>query len=383
MKYILTLILIYSVTFLNAQNKIIKLDFENRSFKNANELPYGKSFLIEGEVAKDISFIEIVTKYHNSSNAIGTYHWDRAENNLTESFEMVMQNPLKSNTKYDFRVATYRKMTEQQKLQLSQELTKRVVYYIRSNIEVNGKNVSIENPRKVTNGLNELLQNGLQYQRSTNGIQFMALSGIVEEEIRRLGDINLKKVFKLKKTESEDNVSSEIINTKLNYLAELVLSEIKPFLSSDLVQQHKSFSIEGIETEKERFTLPINAGMYVWNTNTNINNIGVSNTSLTPGIGFTLPFSRGVQLKDRSINSLGLSFGVLLSPIENASNVKLATPGINLPVYGALGINVFRFIRLNAGTLIVKEIDATSIGNLQFYPTLGIAFELNLWVGAK
>ena len=383
MKYIITLIVSIFTTTAIAQNKIIKLDFENRSFKNASELPYGKPFLIEGEISKEISFIEIVTKFNNSSNKLSTYHWDRAESNRTETFEMIMLNPLKSNTKYDFTVSTYRVMSAQQKQMLSQELTKRVVYYIKSNLEVNGKSISIENPRKVTNGLNELLQNGLQYQRSTNGIQFTELSAIVEEEIRRLGDINLKKMLKLKKSETKESVSDEIISSKLNYLAELVLSEIKPFINSDLVQQHKSFSIEGVETEKERFTLPINAGMYVWNTNTNINNIGVSNTSITPGIGFTLPFSRGVQLKDRSINSLGLSFGVLLSPIKNAADVKLATPGINLPVYGALGINVFRFIRINAGTLIVKELNATNIGNLQFYPTLGIAFELNLWVGAK
>ena len=380
--FVLILSLISQITILG-QSEIVKLDFENGSFKNFPQLPFGESFIIEGEVMKDVEMVEVNISYSKAKKSLNTYQWNRAENNQSETFEMFVSNPLRPNDAYDFDVVLYQEMTASEKDQLQKELTKRIVYYLKNQIVVDGKNVSIDNPRKVYEGLNELIKDATVYQRSKNGIEFDGLTILVENEIKKMGDIKLKNLVRKKKALERDSLSNQILNTKLNYLADIVISEIKPFLNSTLLQQKSALHITGVETKKDKFSLPINGGLYVWNTNTDINNVNVSNTSITPGFGLTIPFSRGLRIKQKSINSFGLSLGVLSQPITNGNGDKLATPSVNLPVYGALGVKFFNLIRVNAGALVVSKMGSNSVNNLQFYPTLGVSLELNLWLGVK
>jgi len=383
MKQFYTFLILLLSTSVVGQSKIIKLDFENGSFKNFPELPFGESFMIEGEVLPSIQMVEIAVYEAKGNKPLNVYQWSRGELNQSQAFEMMISNPLRSNSKYNFEVSTYRIMTAKEKALLEQELSKRVVYYLKNQISIDGKHISIDDPKKVYKGLNELIDDATYYQRSKNGIDFNGLSELVKDEIANLGDFKLKKLFKKEKGIAKDSLSQHLLDKKLNYLSSIILSEVRPFLSSELVQQKARLDIQSVATEKEPFTLPVNGGLYVWNTTTNANDVSISNTSITPGFGLTLPFNRGLRIKQRSITSLGLSLGVLTTPITDGHGRELATPVVNLPVYGGLGIKAFNFVRLNVGTLIVTETGSDSVSNLEFYPTFGIALELNLWLGIK
>ena len=168
----------------------------------------------------------------------------------------------------------------------------------------------------------------------------------------------------------------------MDYLTELILTEIKPFIVSELVEQYRLYSIKDVKTRKGNFTLPINAGFYAWNLNANINDVSFSNTGLTPGVGFTIPFKRSFSVKGKSLTSLGISLGVLVNKLEDANGDRYATPTINLPVYGALGVNIFRVIRVNAGAIMVSNFNK-STNKLKFIPTVGVALELDAWLGVR
>lgn len=383
MKKLLPLVFLIGCLFGHSQSEIVKLDAENGSFKNFPLLPYGQSFLLEGEVMKTIQMVEVSISYASAKKVLNTYQWNRAENNLSETFEMYISNPLKPNEAYDFEIITLHLMNDAEKDSLRENLNHRIFYYLKHQISVDGKHISIENPQKVVQGLNQLIGDATIHQRSKNGITFNGLSSLVENEIKKMGELKLKKLLKKKRTDNQDSLSNEILDSKLNYLSEIILSEITPFLNSELLTQKTKLNITGVETKKERFSLPINAGMYVWNTNSQINNVNVSNTSITPGLGITIPFSRGLRIKKKSINSFGLSLGVLTQPVTNANGDRLVTPSINLPLYGALGVKFFNLIRVNAGTLVVSKMGNNSVNNLQFFPTIGVSLELNLWLGIK
>ncbi len=380
-KFILLLLLGIFNNQIIAQNEIIKIDFENRSFQNATQLPFGKAFIIEGRIPNKIDLVEISLSNEGNAQFLNTYLWDRAADNLSNDFEIFVSNPLKPNSSYDVSITTFQKMSGNQKQVLKDELIKRVVFYLKNQIDVDGNNIKINEPRKIVQRLDELIKDAILYQRSLNGIQFEGLSRLVEDEIYKLKEVKLKSFFKKSKSASKMDVSQNLLNEKINYLADLVMTEVNPFLNSELVQQVKYFKIIAIETEKDRVTLPINAGLYVWNTSANVNNLKVSNTSITPGLGLTLPFKRGFKIKDHSINSFGLSIGILTKAIEDANGIKYTTPAINLPVYTTLGFKIFNLIRINAGTLIVSELGINNVKSLKFYPTFGVALELNLWMG--
>ena len=87
-------------------------------------------------------------------------------------------------------------------------------------------------------------------------------------------------------------------------------------------------------------------------------------------------------MKGKSLTSLGISLGVLTSKIEDAEGNRYGTPTIKLPVYAALGVNIFRVIRVNAGTLMVSNF-SNSTNKLNFIPTFGVALELDAWIGIR
>ena len=151
------------------------------------------------------------------------------------------------------------------------------------------------------------------------------------------------------------------------------------------MQQHRSVIVSSIPTDKAPFSLPINVGVYAWNMDIFDDIKNYTNTNFTLGAGLTLPFHRNATLagKKRLIDEPGISLGVLLKPIKNDFNTEFVTPGINLPVYTTLGVRLFKVARLNAGVVFVNEKSSNSVNNLQVVPTIGLAFELDLWLGIK
>ncbi len=154
---------------------------------------------------------------------------------------------------------------------------------------------------------------------------------------------------------------------------------------SQLVRQHRLVKVTSVETDREPFTLPVNFGLYAWSKTANINNVDVNNINFTPGIGQTIPFSYKSKFTshNRIFDSFGWSAGVLVSAVRDANDVKFVTPGINLPVYTGLGFRMFKVVRFNAGVLILGESGTTGFNDLSFIPTVGLALELNSWMGVK
>ncbi|WP_107038450.1 hypothetical protein [Brumimicrobium mesophilum] len=373
---------VFSIAYANAQSQIIKLDSENGSFKNFPVLPDNEVFSIEGEVDISIKLVEVTIKEENSGNDPVVYSWNRSLHNNSGNFEVLVTQPLEAGETYDFTVTTFKSLDTESKKRIIGNILTRSQHLLRSEITVDGKDIEVDNAKDLIKGLNEIVHQGIVLQRSRNGIEFKELSGLVENEINKLDNFKVKKILRKKKGIEKDSISTAMLNEKIDYLLELILTEVKPFVSSELVEQYRRYDISSVKTKKARFTLPINGGLYAWNLNSNINNVNLSSTGLTPGVGITIPFKRSFNVKGKSITSLGISLGVLTSKIEDADGDRYGAPTIKLPVYAALGVNVFKVIRVNAGTLMVSNL-SNSTNKLKFIPTFGVALELDAWIGVR
>ncbi|WP_146194197.1 hypothetical protein [Brumimicrobium oceani] len=371
-----------SFGYANAQSQIIKLDSENGSFKNFPILPDNEVFAIEGEIDKSIKLVEIAISEEKSGKDPVLYSWNRSLNNNSESFSVIITQPLKAGATYDFTITTFKSLETEAKKKILGNILIRSHHLIQSEVILKKNEIRVNDTKGLIKGLNEIAHQGIALQRSRNGIEFNGLSGLVESEIKKLNKLKIKNLMRKRKTIEKDSISVAALNKKIDYLTELILTEIKPFISSELVEQYRKYVITEVKTRKGNFTLPINGGLYAWNLNSNINNVSFSNTGLTPGVGFTLPFKRSFSVKGKSISSLGLSLGVLTNKLEDGNGDRYGTPTINLPVYGALGVNIFRVIRVNAGVLMVSNLDNPT-NKLKFLPTFGIALELDAWIGVR
>ncbi len=389
MKTKLYLLILYTfIVFTNnisAQDRVVMVDFESNSFVNQPDIPFDKPFIIQGELGKEIEYVEVYIRNEGSDKELYKASWNRIPQNPAGTFNIVIPPILVSNSKYDFEIITYTKLNIQQKTKLVESLRKRIAFYIGNSFQFDGKNVSIKNPKKVYKGLVELIDNAMSYQVSKNNVNYIAPTKLILEELKKQKKFKFKKVVKGTPKVEKSNLTKDLIKEKVNFLTNMIMSELMPFINTELTQQYRVANVRAVRTDKSRFTLPINGGVYAWNKVADFNNVKMGNTNFSFGAGITIPFSSKSRfsLKSRIFNSLGLSLGVLFKPLEDATGKEFVTPGIKLPVYTALGLKIFKVIRMNAGVLIVGEKGINNVGGLSFVPTIGFALELDLWLGIK
>ena len=103
---------------LNAQERNVKVDFESGSFFNNPKIPFDEPFVIVGETGRDIEFVKVNIYYEGKNFILHSFVWNRIENNTSETFNIVVPPILRSNTKYDFEIITYKLLANPQKEEL-------------------------------------------------------------------------------------------------------------------------------------------------------------------------------------------------------------------------------------------------------------------------
>ncbi|TPV31441.1 hypothetical protein FJ651_14705 [Paucihalobacter ruber] len=370
---------------LNAQERSVKVDFESGSFYNNPKIPYDEPFVITGETGSDIEFVKINIYNEDKNDVLHYYVWNRIDSNSSETFNIVVPAVLRSNSKYDFEIITYKLLSPDKKEALLHDVEDRVRFLLTNNFYFDGKNVIVNKPKDVYKKIDQLLSDSFQFYESKNLIPMQAPSPLILEALNNQSDFKFGRFFK-KSTRAEiDDKANAMIAEKVEHLVSLISSEIAPFLNTQLVQHYRQANVNNIETDKESFTLPVNIGMYAWDKSVSIDNISTNNTNFTLGAGITLPFSNRSTLASRSkmVDSFGFSIGVLFEPIEDSKGTKFVTPGVNLPVYTGLGIRFFKVLRFNAGVIVLGEKGNQNFNKLTVIPTAGLALELNLWMGVK
>ncbi len=384
-KTILSLFFTVAFVFSWGQKRTVYVDFESSSFKTNPSIPFAEPFMIQGEVYRQVEFVEVQIHNEHSDKVLHSYTWNRDERNQSEKFEIVIPAVLISNSKYDFSINTFRKLDERQKVQLSELLRERVEHYISSVLYFDGRKVILNKPDRAYKELNQLVQEALQLYRSKNSIEKPKLSKLIGDELKKNSEFQFKYFLRNETGMEKDSLSRKLIQDKVSKLSDMIMSEVQPYLNSELVQMHHSAYISSVATDKEPFTLPVNFGIYAWSKSVDINNTNVNNIDFTPGIGFSIPFSNKSSLlaNSKQFDSFGFSMGVLLNPVQDANGNEYITPGINIPLYTGLGLRIFKVARLNAGILILADRGIQDFSGITILPTAALALELNAWLGIK
>lgn len=368
-----------------AQERVVKIDFESGSFRNNPNIPFNQPFLVQGELGNDIEFVKINIYYADKDYILHSFVWNRIGTNTSGSFNIVVPAILRSNTKYDFEIITYKILASAQKEDLLKNVEDRIRFLLMNNIYFDGKNVIVNKPKDVFNKIGQLINDSFKHYESKNLIPIQASSALVLEELKKQSDFRFSRFFRREDRIEKDEIANNFISEKVEHLVSLVSSELNPYINSQLVQHYRQVIIKTVETDKEPFTLPVNLGIFAWDKTVSIANTSAKNIDFTPGAGLTLPFNNKSRLvsKTRMFDSFGLSAGVLFQPVVDYNGTEFVTPGVNLPLYTGLGLRVFKVVRINAGVLVLGEKGNQGFDNLSVLPTAGLALEFNLWMGIK
>ncbi|MFP4664611.1 MAG: hypothetical protein ACLFM1_09310 [Bacteroidales bacterium] len=177
------------------------------------------------------------------------------------------------------------------------------------------------------------------------------------DELKKQSDFRFKAFFRHSEEEKNSEAVRKLIDDKVDHLVGLCMSELRPYLNNNLVQQYRLAKVKSVSADKEPFTLPVNVGMYAWNKSASFNDATINNTNLTFGAGLTIPFKNKSYFasKMKLFDSFAYSIGVLVQPVQDASGNEFVTPGIRLPVYTGLGFRMLKVLRVNAGVIILRE----------------------------
>jgi hypothetical protein len=344
-------------------------------------LPAEENFKITGVAPTDMDWVEVrIYKKKVGKQPDNIYHWRRPFGQPIREFDVHVDEPLRSNDPYIFQFLFYKKAEAIQIKMLQQSIHKNLSAYIDANFEIDRKGLKAMNSKQVLrNNLAQIVQNGMEQFKHFNEAEFQGFSDITNLKIDQIQNAKLKNarfnIFQNKKSKRENQAL--YAKKLIDELKELLYSEVDQFLSADMLVLTERRETH-VRTEKITSYLPINLGYGGVYFGGNTNNFEYGGS---PYLGVSFPL--GNRAFTKFLGNASLSTGVLLRNVENNNRIY-SGPLVERPIYLALGYQVFRVMRFNAGAVLTStQVDGVNAQaqSLQFYPFVGISLELNLWVG--
>lgn len=388
-KLTLTTFLLFTlITGLNAQIESVEYNAEKNWFSQGNDLPSETNWAVTGQIRPNILMVEVqlFATSDFDDKPIYVNDWERPFNYTGQKFTVQINEKLKSNSKYSFKINYYEELKNKGKL--INLLKNNVSAYIDNSVNADKKNINLDkHPKRILDDLNQIIDGSLTYYRIINGVEFNGFSETVYDKLQKLDKLKLSKaVFNLKSddeisdVDKKDNRRSYYLQN-LKELKQLCNAEIEMLMAADFVIINKSRKIIDYNSEKLRNTFKINfgyAGVY------ESGNFSELNYDSNPYLGFSVPLGNQA-FNSKFLSNSSLSAGVFLKDFKFNDGNTVTGPLIGMPLYLGYGYKAFKFVRFNVGVAVLQKDDVNSLNLSKIYlrPAFGVGVEVKLWMGLE
>jgi hypothetical protein len=357
-----------------AQKPNVNLNLRSKTFNNGSELPAEKNFEISINANNNVDFVAIEFYKKLDKQSFYATTWQRSQGEIRSLAVLPVNIKLKSATSYAFKIKSYRKLTQSDKLKIASQVSTSSKNFIESAIirTENGYDFKLKKD-KLSDQLNNVLASGLSNVEVAFGEKPIQYSDILKVMINNLEDTKFKNLM----VDSTDLGFKNALNAISNQVDNELINIINAYsyVLTDIVE------IDSYDTEKTMNFLSLNAGyggVYDSGSYTNINYFD----GAFAGVSFPLA---NYALSNSFISKTSFSAGVFFNDFKIDNNRFLTGPVVGRPLYAALGYRFLNFVKISAGTTILQEenklLNTTS--DVKFKPFLGIGIELDLWLGLK
>lgn len=363
-----------------AQIETVNLDIVSGKLNGGNPIPTEQSFYIQGAIPEKIEMVKlIIYPSKKSEKAASSYFWKTPFGYQELSYQVLVSDPLRSNSDYHLEFGFYQKAGKEQVDEVIRLISQNINSYISTITTIKRGGIKFsENNEVILSNLEQIVERGAYYFELPNGQKFPGFSDITRAKLEQREKLKLGRA-KLNTTEVDENENARAVYAAqyLSELNEIITAEIEQFISPNMLVRVDEKVFTNYPTEKTANVIPINIGYGAISLSKGLPD---QEFAYSPYVGLSFPL--GNRTFARFMNNLSISTGVFISgDMENALSEKISGPLADRPVYVGLGYNFFRFIRLNAGgTFITTEQMGGSKVN-SFQPFLGLSAEFNLWLG--
>lgn len=378
---------LFSVQQLQAQNKRVLLEPQNRRINQGEPLPPQSTFDIQVPVTSQTGIIRInIFKGNDSKNVLQRTYWARPVNFTGDFAELPVDLRLRNNSKYGFEVTIYSLLSDSERVALKQIVHQNITNYLRAMVEANSKGINVEkNSEKVVDDLNGVFRRSLMYYRNTQQREFEGFSDIVKLKLQQVDRARLSNArFNIAPTaadslKSPDELKAMYASQLTSELEGIILNEADNYLNLDIVKLYDSFIIANRITERSQTVLPLFVGYGGIYLSGKLSNIEYDSS---PYAGLSFPLGNG---SETHYGRTSFILGVFLQNFRNGAGAKLTGPIVGRPVFTGLGFRIYDFINLNAGVVAIST-EKNTISNIktedvQLKPFIGLNAQFNLWLG--
>ncbi len=359
-----------------AQYGNIRLDSEKNYFNDGQPLVAEKALMFNGIVPDNIEMVEVTVLPHkdkDNRSALYQTRWNAPQDKEVTEFSVPMNFKLRSSEKYDFRFDYFRELNEVEKANLRSDIQANVNAYLDVNLK-GDDNLKLENkPKRIIEGMNEILDNALFYLRSQGATARRDFSDITALKLERLDDSDLiKDLAKRDTTMSKVQARQFVINdTK-----EQINREIEQIVSGDWLILESTRLVDDYETESKANFLSVSfgyGGAYLSGKFKEDFDYGSS-----PFIGLSVPLGNST-FAPKVLSNASLTLGAFTQNFENNEGREISGVLFNRPWFAGLDYKLFQFVRFTGGATFLQGVSGDGSRNeVSVRPFIGVGARINL-----
>ncbi|MEO0895095.1 MAG: hypothetical protein AAFY71_01665 [Bacteroidota bacterium] len=359
---IFSLISLLSLSSMMAQYESVVLDYEKGYFNNGQALPAESRMIFSGEINEDIAAVQISLYKKGGRKPLYEVSWIKAEEGNEDNFYLPFNYRLQSNSSYDLLFTYFQELKRSDKKDIMEDIMSKIDFYNSQFMELKEGEVKLKKPaKKFKEDLDKIFLEGLAVYRPTVEVK-TTFSDLVEELVSSL--------------------EKDSTFTSIDKFEELLESEVNQALQRDWLGAVNERKIYDYPTEKKGGQLALNIGYGGALLSGDPDNFSYGQA---PYIGLSIPWSNRAY-GYAFFRNTSLSVGAFTQNFTGPQNQTFTGPVFNRPYFVGLGYNVFKFIRINAGAVVLEETTNSNGQSLQLdrisiQPFIGLSAELRFSLG--
>lgn len=375
-------LLILSTLTLGAQDyETVIYNAENNDFDNGQPLPAETFFNLTSGAGSDVDLVEVeIYRNDNFNRPVYTTSWERPLGSEVGSYLIPINYKMRRSSDYSFILRYFKSVEGESRKKMKQAVFNAIDVYLDGVVNTSRNSISVDKrPRVIIDDLNAIVEEAIRYYVPKSDYEFRGFSSVIESQLQAIDQVRLRDgMYMDGEVENKDAAKQRYGRSVINDLKRSVKAEAEQVLDAEYYVLDSTTKIRDYKTENIQGSLGIDIGYGAIFLGGEVDDFSYARA---PYAGLSFPLAN-LNIGPKFFRNASVNAGLFLRDFEDENGNIQTGPVIGLPIYAGIGYKLFRFVRINAGGVLIGdgEIDGDSfrLGNVGVKPFVGLSVELRI-----